>query len=96
LLQFLYIYSFSNQQTSSERLYRPKDEAVSDPVDYVIFILSIIFSIIFTYLEAAPKTSFRFQRSPSFFMEGFYMSLPASFLINGTAAASNSTKNTEE
>lgn len=53
----------------------------------VIFILSIIFSIIFTYFEAGPKNQLPpdFRDHLPFLWRGFYMSLPASFLINGTA-----------
>ncbi|RXM52263.1 histidine kinase [Chryseobacterium sp. CH25] len=53
----------------------------------VIFILSIIFSVIFTYLEAAPKDQLppNFKDHLPFLWRGFYMSLPASFLINGSA-----------
>lgn len=53
----------------------------------VIFILSVIFSIIFTYLEVAPKKQLPqdFWDHLPFLWKGFYMSLPASFLINGSA-----------
>jgi len=53
----------------------------------VIFILSVIFSVIFTYLEAAPKQQLpsEFSGHLPFLWRGFYMSLPASFLINGSA-----------
>ncbi|REC43467.1 sensor histidine kinase [Chryseobacterium pennipullorum] len=53
----------------------------------VIFSLSIIFSIIFTYLEVAPKNELpdSLKDQLPFLWKGFYMSLPASFLINGSA-----------
>ncbi|MGH1518644.1 sensor histidine kinase [Chryseobacterium sp. JK1] len=53
----------------------------------VIFILSIFFAIIFTYLEVAPKNQLprNFSDQFPFLWKGFYMSLPASFLINGAA-----------
>ncbi|PRB06588.1 histidine kinase [Chryseobacterium sp. MYb7] len=53
----------------------------------VIFILSLIFAVIFTYLEVAPKEQLpqSFSDQLPFLWKGFYMSLPASFLINGAA-----------
>lgn len=53
----------------------------------VIFILSLIFSVIFTYLETASKEELpqNFLDQLPFLWQGFYMSLPASFLINGAA-----------
>ncbi|MDR4955019.1 histidine kinase [Chryseobacterium sp. ES2] len=53
----------------------------------VIFILSLIFAVIFTYLEVAPKDELpkNFSDHLPFLWKGFYMSLPASFLINGAA-----------
>ncbi|CAI8848377.1 sensor histidine kinase [Chryseobacterium sp. IT-36CA2] len=53
----------------------------------VIFILSLIFAVIFTYLEVAPKEELpkSFSGQLPFLWKGFYMSLPASFLINGAA-----------
>ena len=53
----------------------------------VIFILSLIFAVIFTYLEVAPKDELpkNFSDQLPFLWKGFYMSLPASFLINGAA-----------
>ncbi|WP_284462404.1 histidine kinase [Chryseobacterium sp.] len=53
----------------------------------VIFLLSIIFSVIFTYLEVSPKRQLppNFWDHIPFLWKGFYMSLPASFLINGSA-----------
>lgn len=53
----------------------------------VIFILSIIFAVIFTYFEAGPKHQLPpdFKDHLPFLWRGFYMSLPASFLINGSA-----------
>ncbi|MCP1297563.1 histidine kinase [Chryseobacterium sp. S0630] len=53
----------------------------------VIFILSLIFAVIFTYLEVAPKDQLpkSFSGQLPFLWKGFYMSLPASFLINGAA-----------
>ncbi|MDW9381171.1 sensor histidine kinase [Chryseobacterium sp. JV558] len=53
----------------------------------VIFMLSLIFAFIFTYLEVAPKNELppNFPDQLPFLWKGFYMSLPASFLINGAA-----------
>ncbi|WP_426476633.1 sensor histidine kinase [Chryseobacterium sp. CBSDS_008] len=53
----------------------------------VIFMLSVIFSVIFTYLEVSPKYELPqdFLHQLPFLWQGFYMSLPASFLINGAA-----------
>ena len=53
----------------------------------VIFMLSLVFSIIFTYLEVEPKEQLpeNFRDHLPFLWKGFYMSLPASFLINGAA-----------
>ncbi|WP_126653029.1 sensor histidine kinase [Chryseobacterium aureum] len=53
----------------------------------VIFMLSLVFSIIFTYLEVEPKDQLpeNFRDQLPFLWKGFYMSLPASFLINGAA-----------
>ncbi len=53
----------------------------------VIFLLSLIFSFIFTYLEEFPKNHLpeRFVDHLPILWQGFYMSLPASFLINGSA-----------
>jgi len=53
----------------------------------VIFILSFIFAVVFTYLEVAPKEQLPkyFSGHLPFLWKGFYMSLPASFLINGAA-----------
>ncbi|AKK72596.1 histidine kinase [Chryseobacterium gallinarum] len=53
----------------------------------VIFLLSLVFSVIFTYLEAAPKEELPeniWDHLP-YLWQGFYMSLPASLLINGSA-----------
>ncbi|MCJ7934072.1 MAG: histidine kinase [Chryseobacterium sp.] len=53
----------------------------------VIFLLSLVYSVIFTYLEVAPKTSLPphiIDHLPILW-QGFYMALPASFLINGSA-----------
>jgi hypothetical protein len=53
----------------------------------VIFLLSLVFSVIFTYLEVEPKDQLpeNFRDQLHFLWKGFYMSLPASFLINGAA-----------
>lgn len=53
----------------------------------VIFMLSLVFSVIFTYLEVEPKDQLpeSFRDQLPFLWKGFYMSLPASFLINGAA-----------
>ena len=53
----------------------------------VISLLSVIFSVVFTYLEVAPKNELppNFPDQIPFLWKGFYMSLPASFLINGAA-----------
>lgn len=53
----------------------------------VIFMLSLVFSFIFTYLEFAPKEQLpkNFRDQLPILWQGFYMSLPASFLINGAA-----------
>lgn len=53
----------------------------------VIFLLSLVFSVIFTYLEVEPKDQLpeNFIDQLPFLWKGFYMSLPASFLINGAA-----------
>ncbi|MCW1963673.1 sensor histidine kinase [Chryseobacterium viscerum] len=53
----------------------------------VIFLLSLVFSFVFTYLEVAPKDQLpkNFSDQLPFLWKGFYMSLPASFLINGAA-----------
>ncbi|WP_278380908.1 sensor histidine kinase [Chryseobacterium arthrosphaerae] len=53
----------------------------------VIFMLSLVFSVIFTYLEVEPKEQLpeNFRDQLPFLWKGFYMSLPASFLINGAA-----------
>jgi len=53
----------------------------------VILLLSIIYSVIFTYLEVAPKTNLppTFRGHLPILWQGFYMALPASFLINGSA-----------
>ncbi|AZB24184.1 GHKL domain-containing protein [Chryseobacterium bernardetii] len=53
----------------------------------LIFMLSLVFSVIFTYLEVEPKDELpeNFRDHLPFLWKGFYMSLPASFLINGAA-----------
>lgn len=53
----------------------------------LIFMLSLVFSVIFTYLEVEPKGELpeNFRDHLPFLWKGFYMSLPASFLINGAA-----------
>lgn len=53
----------------------------------VIFMLSLVFSVIFAYLEVEPKDQLpeNFTDQLPFLWKGFYMSLPASFLINGAA-----------
>jgi two-component system, LytTR family, sensor kinase len=53
----------------------------------VIILLSLLFSIIFTYVELAPKNRLPENLGDQlpFLWQGFYMSLPASFLINGVA-----------
>ncbi|TZF95937.1 GHKL domain-containing protein [Chryseobacterium panacisoli] len=53
----------------------------------VIFVLSLIFAVIFTYLEVTPKNPLpqSFSDQLPILWQGFYMSLPASFLITGVA-----------
>lgn len=53
----------------------------------LILLLSLVYSVIFTYLEVAPKTTLPSNISGHLpiLWQGFYMALPASFLINGSA-----------
>ena len=53
----------------------------------VILILGLIFAVIFTYLEVTPKNHLplSFSDQLPILWQGFYMSLPASFLITGVA-----------
>lgn len=53
----------------------------------VIFILSIIYSLIFTYIEGSAEAPLppRFSDQIPILWKGFYIALPASFLINGVA-----------
>lgn len=53
----------------------------------VIFLLSLIFSLVFTYVRVDNNTPLpiNFVDQIPFLWKGFYMSIPASLLINGTA-----------
>lgn len=52
-----------------------------------IFLLSIIFALIFTYVhvDRTPAFSKNFSQQFPILLQGFYLSIPASLLINGTA-----------
>lgn len=53
----------------------------------IIFALSFIYSLIFTYIEGSNRTvlSANFSDHAPILWKGFYLALPASFLINGAA-----------
>lgn len=53
----------------------------------VIFLLSFIFSFVFAYINVDPKTPLppNFSGHLAVLWKGFYLSVPASLLINGTA-----------
>lgn len=53
----------------------------------VILLLSFIYSLIFTYIEVSSKNQLppHFAGHLPFLWKGFYLALPASFLINGSA-----------
>ena len=56
-------------------------------ISIIILILSLIYSCIYTYVDVAFEGSLpdNFSGHLSFLWRGFYMGLPASFLINGSA-----------
>ena len=53
----------------------------------IIFALSFIYSLIFTYIEGSNRTVLppNFSDHAPLLWKGFYLALPASFLINGAA-----------
>ncbi|WP_454047912.1 sensor histidine kinase [Chryseobacterium sp. Marseille-Q8038] len=53
----------------------------------IIFALSFIYSLIFTYIEGSNRTALppNFSDHAPLLWKGFYLALPASFLINGAA-----------
>lgn len=56
-------------------------------VTVITLILSLIYALVFTYVDEADKGTLPsdFRDQIPFLWRGFYMSLPASFLINGSA-----------